>query len=145
MLTSIISRNGSLLLNIGPSPEGDWDPKAYESLAQISQWMKVNEEAVFESAADPSLPGTGQWVYTRKGNVVYAIYQSKENETTMPALVEIPFAPTDALKTISLLGSTQKLKAKKVAGLLQVAIPKSLSQLPPAKEAWVFKISMDGK
>jgi alpha-L-fucosidase len=145
MLTSIISRNGSLLLNIGPSPDGDWDPKAYESLAQISTWMQVNKEAVFESEADPALPGSGQWVYTRKGNVVYAIYQAKESETPMPAQLEIPFAISNRVATVSLLGSNLKLKLKQVAGILQVRIPKSLSAHPPAKEAWVFKITTEGK
>jgi alpha-L-fucosidase len=145
MLTSIISRNGSLLLNIGPGPDGDWDPNAYKSLDDIGRWMKVNEEAVFESEADPALAGSGQWVYTRKGNVVYAIYQAKENETTMPGVVEIPFAPGNAVTTVSLLGSTQKLKVKQVAGMLQVTIPKALAQQPPAKEAWVFKVTSGGK
>jgi alpha-L-fucosidase len=145
MLTSIISRNGSLLLNIGPSPEGDWDPKAYESLAEISKWMQVNEEAVFESEANPALRSIGQWVYTLKGNVVYAIYQAKESETTMPAQMEIPFSISNRVATVSLLGSNLKLKLKQVAGILQVAIPKTLSGQPPAKEAWVFKITTGEK
>lgn len=145
MLTSIISRNGSLLLNIGPSPEGDWDPKAYESLAQISQWMQVNEEAVFETEADPALAGTGQWVYTRKGNVVYAIYQAKESETTMAASIDIPNPLNLAVEGISLLGSAAKLKMKQANGLLQVSFPKNAGLQPPAKEAWVFKIVTEGK
>jgi hypothetical protein len=43
------------------------------------------------------------------------------------------------------LGSTQKLKVKQVAGMLQVTIPKALAQQPPAKEAWVFKVTSGGK
>jgi len=145
MLTSIISRNGSLLLNIGPSPDGDWDPKAYESLTQISKWMQVNEEAVFESEADPALPGSGQWVYTRKGNVVYAIYQAKESETQLPATVGIPFPLNRDVKGISLLGSAAKLKMIQANSLLQFSFPKNIGLQAPAKEAWVFKIILEEK
>ncbi len=140
LLTNIISRNGSLLLNVGPGPDGEWDPVAYERLAEISKWMKLNEEAVFETEADPSLGNNGQWVFTKKGNVVYAIYQAKENETQMPETIEIPIALTNAIKNVTLLGSNQKLKVKQVSGKLQVTIPKVVSQQAPVKEAWVFKI-----
>jgi hypothetical protein len=107
--------------------------------------MKVNEEAVYETEADPLLGNNGQWVFTKKGDVVYAIYQAKENETQMPEQMEIPFDLTNAIKNVTLLGSSQKLKVKQVTGKLQVIIPKAISQKPPAKEAWVFKIETQVK
>ena len=34
-LIDIVSKGGNLLLNIGPTPEGEFDPEAYELLEQI--------------------------------------------------------------------------------------------------------------
>ncbi|MCU0395688.1 MAG: alpha-L-fucosidase, partial [Chitinophagaceae bacterium] len=87
MLTSIISKNGSLLLNVGPGPDGEWDPQAYARLEEIGAWMQVNSEAVYNTTADPALQQQGKWVFTRNGQSVYAIYQAAESETTIPDLL----------------------------------------------------------
>jgi alpha-L-fucosidase len=36
LLVKIVSRGGNLLMNIGPGPDGDWDPVAYQRLQQIA-------------------------------------------------------------------------------------------------------------
>ena len=48
-LLTIVARGGSLLLNIGPSPEGEWDEKAYTRLIEIGEWMKINAHAVYNT------------------------------------------------------------------------------------------------
>jgi alpha-L-fucosidase len=48
-LALIISRGGNYLLNIAPGPNGDWDSLAYIRLAEFGEWMKVNQEAVYET------------------------------------------------------------------------------------------------
>jgi alpha-L-fucosidase len=35
-LVDIVAKGGNYLLNIGPSPEGDYDPAAYERLKEIA-------------------------------------------------------------------------------------------------------------
>jgi alpha-L-fucosidase len=37
------------LLGIGPMPDGDLEPKAYENLAVVADWMKVNGAAIKEA------------------------------------------------------------------------------------------------
>jgi len=37
LLVKIVSRGGNLLLNIGPGPDGEWDPVAYQRLQQIGE------------------------------------------------------------------------------------------------------------
>ncbi|HSK11932.1 MAG TPA: alpha-L-fucosidase, partial [Phnomibacter sp.] len=140
MLTDIISRNGSLLLNVGPGPDGEWDPKAYDRLAEIGRWMQVNGEAVYATEADADLQATGPWVFTRKGSDVYAFYRTAEAETIMPAEMVIPFADGGKVKQVTLLGAAQKLKWKSGDKVLAVTIPKALASEPPCDHAWVFRI-----
>jgi alpha-L-fucosidase len=70
LLLKIISRGGNLLLNIGPSPDGDWSDTAYKRLKEIGQWMKVHGEAVYNTIPLAS---------AQENNIVYL--QSKDKRT----------------------------------------------------------------
>lgn len=110
LLTDIISKNGNLLLNVGPGPDGEWDPVAYERLQQVGAWMKINQEAIYDTEADPDLPRQGNFVFTRKGNIIYAIYQLADKEIQTGELTLRGRMFTDT-KKVQLLGSKQKIRA----------------------------------
>ncbi len=46
-LVSVVSRGGSLLLNVAPGPDGQLDSTAYVRLKEVGEWLKVNGEAVY--------------------------------------------------------------------------------------------------
>lgn len=48
-LVDIVSKNGCLLLNIGPKADGTIPEEDRKILLEIGQWMKVNGEAVYGS------------------------------------------------------------------------------------------------
>lgn len=109
LLTDIISKNGNLLLNVGPGPDGEWDPVAYERLQQVGAWMKINQEAIYDTEADPDLPRQGNFVFTRKDRTIYAIYQLAEKEIQTGELTLRGTVFTGA-KKVQLLGSKQKIR-----------------------------------
>ncbi len=43
----IVSKNGSLLLNIGPRPDGTIPEPEQELLREIGRWLAVNGEAIY--------------------------------------------------------------------------------------------------
>lgn len=47
MLADIVSKNGNLLLNFPPRPDGTLDEQEEKILADLAAWMKVNGEAIF--------------------------------------------------------------------------------------------------
>ena len=57
-LADVVSKNGRLLLNIGPKPDGTLADKDVEILKAIGAWMKQNDEAIH---------GTGLWRYSQEG------------------------------------------------------------------------------
>ncbi|MFM1793296.1 MAG: hypothetical protein RLZZ252_1650 [Bacteroidota bacterium] len=48
-LCAIVSRGGNYLLNIAPSPIGEFDSAAYARLDEIGAWMKANGSAIYGS------------------------------------------------------------------------------------------------
>lgn len=48
-LIDIVSKNGTMLLNIGPKEDGTFTDEETAILADIGTWMKCNHEAVYDS------------------------------------------------------------------------------------------------
>ena len=48
-LVDIVSKNGCLLLNVGPKADGTISREDREILLKIGDWMKVNGEAIYET------------------------------------------------------------------------------------------------
>jgi alpha-L-fucosidase len=48
-LVDVVSKNGNLLLNVGPESDGTIPQQVQTTLLQIGAWLKVNGEAIYES------------------------------------------------------------------------------------------------
>lgn len=46
-LADVVSKNGSLLLNVGPCADGSFHPDAVKQLHRIGDWLRVNGEAIY--------------------------------------------------------------------------------------------------
>ena len=137
LLTEIVSKNGNLLLNIGPAPDGEWDPNAYARLEDIGKWMQVNGEAIYDAEADPTLPGQGRWVFTKKQDCIYAIYQLADNEA-ISETYKLNIKTDRPIKKIQILGADQKITFKQEA--TQLSILTAAKKMNPTTEALVFKM-----
>ena len=69
-LVGCVSRNGNLLLNVGPDEKGRIPPESVERLKGLADWYRVNGESVTGCGASALTPPYG-CVYTQKGNTLY--------------------------------------------------------------------------
>lgn len=134
-LVDIVSKGGNYLLNIGPGPDGELDPNAYQRLKEIGEWMKINGEAIYGSRIYSSFSEGNSIRYT----------QSKDGKTQYIFLFDFP---TDKLlltkivfskKTkLQLLGSKSKLTWKQQEGGVEINIPAELKSA--TDYVWVIKV-----
>lgn len=146
LLVKIVSRGGNFLLNIGPDPQGDWDPVAYDRLREIGAWMKVNSEGIYGTT--PVAPyEQDKIVFTKKkdSSAVYAFYLADTSETQLPAEIHVPSLQARKHSKVYLLGYSRPLSWKAGDNGMTVKIPKALQQQPPCKYAWVLKFESDPK
>jgi alpha-L-fucosidase len=138
-LVDIVAKNGNLLLNIAPGPDGEWHEGAYARLAEIGDWIQVNGESIY--GTKPLAPyRQNQWALTTNGKTAYASYLPTETETVLPATLTLPVSPTQPKATLTILGAKQVLKWKKTGSGVEVTVPEKLRQQLAGKPVWVFKI-----
>lgn len=143
MLIQIVARGGNLLLNIGPGPDGDWDPVAYSRLHEIGAWMKINSEAIYGSIPlAPYESGNVYFTQSKTEKTQYAFYLSKEENVNLPLQVVLKKFEAPAKSKIRLLGNGASLKWKVENGNTVIEIPTLVKNKWKGKYAAVFKIEM---
>lgn len=70
LLAKAASRNGNLLMNIGPKGDGAFDTKDLQILAGIEKWIAKNAESIYKTNKTP-LPLQNWGVTTQNANKVY--------------------------------------------------------------------------
>jgi alpha-L-fucosidase len=86
MLVECVSKNGNLLLNVGPDAKGRIPRASEEILEQVGRWMADNGESIYGcGSAGLDKPEWGR--FTRKGNTLYAhIFEPQTGAICLPNL-----------------------------------------------------------
>jgi len=70
MLIDTVSKGGNLLLNVGPTARGQFDPKALERLEGIGDWMKLHSRSIY-GATQSEFPAPRDCRLTQRGDRLY--------------------------------------------------------------------------
>jgi alpha-L-fucosidase len=123
LLVDIVSKNGNLLLNIGPKPDGTISDIQTDRLKALGAWLDVNGEGIF--ATEPwvrpaaSSEESGEIRFTRKGDSVYAFLfrRPASGEVRIPRVIA-----SDAMK-VTVVGSGESLGYRQQGADLMVKAP----------------------
>jgi alpha-L-fucosidase len=69
-LVNCVGGDGNLLLNVGPMPTGEVEPRQTQRLRELGQWLKANGRSVYGTRGGPLRPGS--WgASTHSGSSVF--------------------------------------------------------------------------
>jgi alpha-L-fucosidase len=157
-LIDIVSKNGNLLLNIGPRSDGTIPEEVQQVLLDVGAWLNVNGEAIYgtrpwriygegptkveagsfhDTAVRPYTPE--DFRFTAKGGVLYAIglVWPTDGEAVIHSLA--PTVGSERVQSVALLGSGAKLQFEQRADGLHVQLPSQA----PAKYAYALRVTFD--
>ena len=153
-LVDIVAKNGNLLLNIGPRPDGTITEAQQDVLRKIGAWLDVNGEAIY---------GTRPWIKAAEGKVEGTSGAFTDNEESQYTAQDIRFTQkqgtlyaisldwTDDAVTIrsidentnvakvAMLGAEAELQWSHSADGLRVQFPSE----KPSEYAHALKISVE--
>lgn len=132
-LLECVSRDGNVMINIPPRPDGALDPGATNMLIGFGQWMATNSEGIYGSRAWVKY-GDGSFRFTVGTNgFLYAYYEgvpSAGTVLTIPSLATTSNLLTGAIGSVSLLGSSSPLAWSQTATGLVLTCPASMPPMP---------------
>ncbi|MEM6641412.1 MAG: alpha-L-fucosidase [Bacteroidota bacterium] len=152
-LVDIVSKNGCLLLNIGPRKDGIIPDDQKETLLEIGKWLEVNGEAIYGSkyyevyGEGPTKTKTGHLSEGKNKGFTEEDIRFTTNDELLYATVLVP--PTSDIRISYLTSSQLEIKSIELLGFegkieFQQSENGTLIQLPEGVDldyAWVFKIN----
>ncbi len=135
MLVDIVAKGGNFLLNIGPGPDGRFDPTAVSRLREMGDWMAVNGRAIHGTRPLPPYK-EGSVCFTARGDRVYAVVLPEDGKETPPSAVEFRAVQPPQGADVRLLGLEAPLEWERSGGRVTVRMP--LDDLP-CRHAWVLE------
>lgn len=157
-LVDVVSKNGNLLLNIGPNPDGTIPDEAADRLRGLGAWLKVNGEAIYgtrhwhtfgegdtkvgeghmsEGADKPFTAGDIR--FTTKDGALYAICLGWPGSSVkITSLAAGSPLSAEQISSIHMLGSDEALSWTQQDDGLQIDTPAR----KPCDHAYTFKIML---
>jgi alpha-L-fucosidase len=142
LLVDIVSKNGNLLLDVGPEADGTIPAIQLDRLQKLGAWLKQNGEAIYGTKPWTRANGTTNQAdtaghaidlrFTQKDGHLYATLFGKPTSSTI-LLHNVTAAPGSE---IALLGGAGPLKWTQKAADIEVSLPANL----PGEYDWVLRL-----
>jgi len=155
-LIDIVSKNGNLLLNVGPRSDGTIPAEVQQVLLDVGAWLDINGEAIYGTRpwriygegptkvtagafhdVDTAKYTAEDYRFTTKGDVLYAIGLAwpTNREAVIRSLAQA--VGGEKVHAVALLGGDAKLSFDQRADGLHVQLPAQ----PPAKYAYALRVT----
>jgi alpha-L-fucosidase len=157
-LIDIVSKNGNLLLNIGPRADGTITDEQTAVLLAIGRWLKVNGDAIYGTRCwkrhgegdnlgtagsftdNTATPYTARDIrFTAKGNALYAIVLSCKEAGTLIRTLTPENIGEAKIQSVRMLGSEAEIAWELTPEGLRITFPKEM----PCDYACSLRIDFD--
>ena len=119
-LVEVASKGGNFLLNVGPGPDGTFQPEFQERLRGIGKWLETNGEAIYGTTYGP-IQNVAFAKTTTKGRIVYVhLFEWPSVDLTLGW-------PEDNLATLGL--KSKVVRVALLAGDITLDFDQSLGRL----------------
>ena len=157
-LIDIVSKNGCLLLNVGPRADGTIPEEDTAILKAIGSWLKINGESIYDTTywktfgEGPTGVSTGHVSekkdkrftaedlrFTSKGDVLYVtgLKWPEDGKVTVKTLAQGGEHYPEEIASVVMLGSDAKLTWNRDENGLHVELPET----HPSEYAYVLKVT----
>lgn len=137
-LIEIVAKGGSLLLGVGPAPDGTLNAEQVQRLADIGAWLNVNGEAIYNTRTAEQ-ERDGETFFTRgKDGSHYALVRLPENEP-VPARVQWKGNVPAKGSQVKLLGSATSVKWTHENGVVTISLPAAFRKKHGSYPALAFQ------
>jgi alpha-L-fucosidase len=156
-LIDIVSKNGNLLLNIGPRSDGTIPDEVQQVLRDVGAWLKTNGDAIYGTRAwkifgegptkvmegsfhdtDTQSYTAEDFRFTKKGDALYAIELGwpSNHEAVIHSLGRSALGDATKIDSVVLLGADAKLTFAQREDGLHIQLPEKSA----GKYAYSFRI-----
>ncbi len=143
LLVDVVSKNGNLLLDVGPEADGTIPPVQMERLVALGKWMTQNGEAIYGTQPWTRADGTATGADGKEIPVRF----TRKDATLFVTFLDRPSAGTVVLKGVAIkagaharvLGGSKSLKVEATAGALRLD---AAAGSWTGEDAWV--VALDG-
>ncbi len=140
-LIEIVAKGGSLLLGIGPKPDGTLSTEVVQRLTEIGQWMYKNGDAIYYTRPISNYNvGKTFFTHNNEKGLTYALFCVQENET-LPEFIEWKYNQPIKGRKVILLETHEEVKWSSNGINTKVFLPSSVLKSGKNYSALVFAFS----
>ncbi len=128
MLAEITAKGGSLLLGVGPTPQGLIEQPVIDRLHQVGEWLRANAKAIYNTTITPYYREGNIWFTADKdGKTLYAIYALPDGEKLPKELTWNTNVPKGKM---TVLASGKRASYQVDGNTVKVSLPNNLPNEP---------------
>ncbi|MBF9254924.1 alpha-L-fucosidase [Pontibacter sp. 172403-2] len=143
-LVEVVAKGGSLLLGVGPKPDGTLPDEAIARLAEIGKWMDANGEAIYNTRTTANFKDGNIYFTQNPMGTRYAIACLPENKS-VPATLEWHGNLPKKGSKMKLLQNSKTVKWVQEGDKVKVFLPATVTAAGKARPALAFAFTPAGK